>query len=308
MSLKQSTIAALTDADLTFQEDVPLAKRVFWRVGGPADALVRLSTLDQLIALQRIAAECDEPVLILGKGSNLLVSDAGIRGLVVQLTGELAGATASEHTPPQVCFGAGMPLVVALSRARKNRWTGLSCFAGIPGTIGGAVRMNAGSTMGETAVPLLHVDVVCRGGERRQIAFAALKMHYRSTELPEDAIVATATFQTTGADAEAEHTAIRAFLDHRKATQPLHLPSCGSTFRNPEGDYAGRLIDACGLKGVAIGGAQVSEKHANFVVNTGGGTAEDIRAIIEHIQERVQREQGVSLRREVHFVGDWGDR
>lgn len=305
MPLSQSTARALTDAELSFELDVPLAKRVYWRVGGPADAVVTVESHEALVRLQRAASATDTPVFVLGKGSNLLVSDAGIRGIVVLLKGELADATATDGPRPQVTVGAGMPLVVLLSRAKKNGWTGLGCFAGIPGSVGGAVTMNAGSTLGETHEPLLHVDIVHADGTPERLTTAELDMSYRTCHMPKGAVIATATFQTTGADVDDEQEVLRTFLERRKATQPLHLPSCGSTFRNPPGDHAGRLIEVSGLKGYRVGGACVSEKHANFVVNDSPCTASDIRAVIEHVQDEVERQHGVRLQREVHFIGEW---
>lgn len=305
MLLSQSTARALADAELTVKLDVPLAKQVYWRVGGPADAVVTVTTKSELTRLQAIASQTQTPVFVLGKGSNLLISDAGIRGIVVLLKGELADAHATADVPPQITVGAGMPLVVLLSRAKRFGWTGLGCFAGIPGSVGGAVRMNAGSTMGETDTPLLHVDVVRSDGTPQRLTTAELNMSYRTSHVPNGAIIATATFQTTNADADAEQAVLKTFLERRKATQPLHLPSCGSTFRNPPGDHAGRLIEVSGLKGYRVGGACVSEKHANFIVNDGPCTATDIRAVVEHVQDEVENKHGVRLQREVHFVGEW---
>jgi len=167
--------------------------------------------------------------------------------------------------------------------------------------------MNAGSTMGETAGCLHSVQVVMPDGTVTSLTADALRMSYRTTHLPDGAIIATATLQCTDADADAEQESIRDFLGHRKATQPLHLPSCGSTFRNPDGDHAGRLIEVSGLKGFRIGGASVSEKHANFIVNEGECSATDIRRVVEHVQRAVHEQHGVMLQREVHFVGDWSD-
>lgn len=307
MSLPESTRTALDDAQLDWSADAPLHKRVYWRIGGSADALVNVRTLEELQAVQRIAHDTGTPLMVLGKGSNLLIADAGIRGIVVQLTGELADTQPHGEHPVLLTAGAGLPLVVLLSRAKRFGWTGLACFAGIPGTIGGAVRMNAGSTMGETVTPLRSVDIVHRDGSLQTLTVDALDMSYRTSHLPAGSVLARATFQTTTDDPEEEATRIKDFLARRKATQPLNLPSCGSTFRNPPGDAAGRLIEAAGLKGFRIGGAQVSEKHANFVVNLGACSAANVRAVIEHVQDEVEQRFGVRLEREVHFVGDWGD-
>jgi UDP-N-acetylmuramate dehydrogenase len=305
MPLSTATASALTSAGLTFEVNANLARRSYWRVGGLADALLPIGTLAELSTLQRTARVHRVPVFVLGNGSNLLISDLGVRGMVVQLTGELAGSHADGGTPPIISFGAGLRLVVAMARARKAGWTGLEAFAGIPGTVGGAVRMNAGSTMGETQDQLIDVDLVLPDGTTKTLEASQLGFGYRRCVLPEGAIIASARFRTTGGDSTDSQARIAAFLARRKATQPLNFPSCGSTFRNPPGDHAGRLIEASGLKGYQIGGAQVSEKHANFIVNTGEATASDIRRLIEHVVGVVDRVHGVKLVREVHYAGAW---
>lgn len=305
MPLDPTTASALARAGLPFTEDVPLAKRTWWRVGGPADALVTVESIEALQAAQRIGAVTGTAVTVLGNASNLLVSDRGIRGLVLALEGDLAGVTADQAHPPVLIAGAGLKLTVLLARAKKNGWTGLECFAGIPGTVGGAIRMNAGSTLGETEAALIDVDVVLRDGTITTLSRDDLRMSYRTTHLPDGAIVAKARLRTTGADAVASEERVKTFLERRKATQPLDLPSCGSTFRNPPGGFAGQLVESNGLKGFTIGGAQVSEKHANFVVNLGSATAADIRRVIEHVERTVRERSGVELEREVHYLGDW---
>lgn len=301
MGLSSVVAAALGAAGLRWEADVPLAKRTYWRVGGPADALVFAGDLDELCRLQQLAAAHAVPVFPLGVASNLLVSDAGVRGLVLVLDRALAEIGLAEE---RVVAGAGARLSVLLARAKTNGWTGLEWAAGIPGTVGGAVRMNAGSALGECKDALVDV-VVAVDGAPRTLSLADLNMSYRTTHLPSGAIVASARFQPTGGDAAASEARVSEFLAKRKATQPLDLPSCGSTFRNPQGDAAGRLIEASGLKGFTVGGAQVSLKHANFVVNLGGATATDIRRVIEHVEDTVSAAQGVHLEREVIYAGSW---
>lgn len=304
MALAQ-LLAELRAAEIPFDTNVPLARRTWWRVGGPADAYVTVRGLEALSRVQAAARQAGVPITVLGNASNLLVSDRGIRGLVVALDGALADI---EVLPEgRLALGAGLKLVVVLARAKRNGWTGLECFAGIPGTVGGAVRMNAGSSLGETATPLVSVDLVRGDGNVEVWDKSRLQLSYRTCVIPDDAIVSRATFQTTGADPDASDEIVRTFLEKRKATQPLDLPSCGSTFRNPPGDAAGRLIEAAGLKGFSIGGAEVSPKHANFVVNNGGATADEIRRVIAHMQRTVEDRFGVRLQPEVHFVGEWAD-
>ncbi|MCO4744129.1 MAG: UDP-N-acetylmuramate dehydrogenase [Proteobacteria bacterium] len=307
MPLTDATRSALAAADVPFDEDVPLASRAWWRVGGPADALVTASTLEHLIAVQRIAAETETPVFVLGNGSNLLVSDAGVRGMVVLLRGELAKCTPLDDAASRIEVGGGFKLTVLVSRSHRNGWTGLEVFAGIPGTIGGAIRMNAGAGLGETVDALVSAEAVLPGGTVRTFTVDELKMSYRTCELPAGAIVARAILATRGGDPDVFRERVRSFLERRKASQPLKHPSCGSTFRNPPGDYAGRLIEAAGLKGFQIGAAQVAHKHANFVLNLGGATASDLRRVVEHVQNTVQEQFGVKLEREVHYAGDWSD-
>jgi len=286
-------------------EDVPLAKRAWWRAGGQADGWATISTQEALGQVLRIATDTGCPIFPMGNGSNLLVADAGIRGLVVHLGGELARC--ERTAADQVVLGAGLKLMVLQNRAAREGWTGLECFAGIPGTVGGAVRMNAGSRLGEVVDNLVWADVVLPSGGVERLPAAALGLGYRTSELPPGAVVAAACMKLSDEDPAAHQSRVRSFLDRRKATQPLDLPSCGSTFRNPEGDHAGRLIEAAGLKGLTIGGAQVSTKHANFIVNLGDASAADIRRVIEAVEREVSEQHGVQLHREVHYVGDWGN-
>lgn len=301
MALPAAAAEALRDAGVPFEEDAPLARRVWWRVGGPADAIIEARTADDLRAASAIAAAHGLPLHALGNGSNLLVADDGVAGLVVHL-GALDGAELDRDGLLRV--GAGLRDAVLLARAAKQGWAGLDAFAGIPGTVGGAVRMNAGSTLGEISDSLVDVDVVLPGGAGATLPASDLDLGYRRCRLPPGAIVTSARLRLADpATFGAGQARIQAFLAHRKATQPLDLPSCGSTFRNPPGDHAGRLIEAAGLKGFTIGGAQISPKHANFVVNLGHATAADITAVILHARDTVLHRFGVELRPEVEALG-----
>jgi len=305
MPLPRSTANALSAQGVDFESDVPLIKKTWWRAGGPADGFVLAPDLPTLVAVQRAANDTGCPLFVLGNASNLLVSDRGVRGMVVRLTGALAEMRVEPGDPPTLKLGAGLKLVRFLSWMQRHAWTGLEGLAGIPGTIGGAVRMNAGTTLGEVVDTLVDVGLVTAAGEVRELPASALNMAYRHAELPEGAIVSWARFRTGGLDPQESRERVQAHLDYRARTQPVDVPTCGSTFRNPPDDTAGRLIEATGLKGLRIGAAEVSQKHANFIVNTGGATADDIRALVERVQREVQTAQGVSLRREVHFAGDW---
>lgn len=304
MPLPPDTARALHDLGVAFDEDAPLVKRTWWRAGGPAGGLVTARDLPALAAIQRAAHDTGCSVFVLGNASNLLVSDRGIPGLVLRLAGELASISA-EGDPPVLRLGAGLKLMPFIGRMQREGWTGLEMLAGVPGTMGGAVVMNAGTSLGEVVDALLDVEVVLPDGTIETLTRDDLRMSYRTAHLPDGAIVASARLRTTGDDPEASRRTIQAHLDYRANTQPVDVPTCGSTFRNPPGDRAGRLIEAAGLKGARIGGAQVSEKHANFLVNTGEATASDIRRLIEHVQAEVARVHGVELVREVHYAGDW---
>ncbi len=301
-----SALDALSDtlarAGLRVARDEPLAKKTWWRVGGPADLWVEAPDRASVARVTRAASEVDVPVFPLGNASNLLVSDKGIRGVVLRLTGELANA---ERAGDHLLIGGGARLVQLLKRAERERWTGLEMLAGIPGTMGGAVVMNAGTKLGEVKDGLVDVDVVLPDGEHGALGLADLRMRYRHAELPPGAIVTSARMRLTDEDPAVAFAHVAEHLAYRARTQPVDVPTCGSTFRNPEGDTAGRLIESCGLKGTRIGAAQVSEKHANFVVNTGGATATELRELIERMQAVVFERTGVRLQREVVLAGEW---
>lgn len=303
MALPRDFVAELGRYDIVLQENEPLARKTWWRVGGPADGYVEVSDAPTLCTLARVAHAHAVKLLALGNASNLLVSDSGVRGVVVRLVGEL---TASDEEPDRlVRLGGGLKLVALLRRAERARWTGLEFFAGIPGTVGGAVRMNAGAKLGEVADRLVGVGLVLQDGTQRTVPKADLGLRYRHADIPAGAFVVWARFVLTDEDFADSQRRVADHLEYRARTQPVDVPTCGSTFRNPPGDAAGRLIEQSGLKRLTIGRAQVSEKHANFVVNLGGATASDIRRLIETIQRRVEEATGTVLEPEVHYAGDW---
>ncbi|MEN0061896.1 MAG: UDP-N-acetylmuramate dehydrogenase [Myxococcota bacterium] len=281
--------------------DEPLVKKTWWRVGGPAEAFAEVTSVEQLAETLRVTRAHDVPVFVLGNASNLLIGDGGIPGLVVRLGGDLARLEAPE--PGRLVLGGGLKLVSLLRQAQRDGYTGLEMVAGVPGTVGGAIRMNAGTRLGEIGDRVRHVDVLRGDGSKARWTPEQLAFAYRHCTLPPDAIVVAAHMELTDLDPEESRAQIAEHLDYRARTQPTDVPTCGSTFRNPPGDSAGRLIDAAGLKGFAIGAARVSEKHANFVVNAGNATAADIRAVIETVQARVHETFGVELQREVHYAG-----
>jgi len=305
MPLPNETTKRLHDASIRVQQDANLARRSWWKAGGHADGMVTVKTMEQLCTTQRIASDTGCPLFVLGNGSNLLISDQGVRGMVVKLAGDLAAIESSDGASPRIRVGGGARLQVLVKQAGEKGWCGLERLAGIPGTMGGAVRMNAGTHYGEVVDVLSTCDVVMPDGTIQTLANKDMGLLYRQSALPQGAIVAFASLQTTDEDPKQLVERIEHHLNYRATTQPIDVPTCGSTFRNPPGDSAGRLIEACGLKGHRIGGAEVSTKHANFLVNTGDATATDLRRLIEHVQAAVRAQTGVALQREVHFAGDW---
>src|SRR5688572_15262435 len=281
MPLDAEVAAALREEGVVFREDEPLAKKTWWRVGGPADAWIEAEPTT-LAATLRVASAHGVPVFVLGNASNVLIADAGVRGIVVRLVGDLATASRDGDV---LTVGGGLKLVSLLKLAERERWPGVDLFAGIPGTVGGAVTMNAGTKLGEVSDRLIDVAILHRDGTPDTLPGSALRFGYRHAELPAGSVVTAARLRLSGTW---EDTA-RHIADHlawRAKTQPTDVPTCGSTFRNPPGDAAGRLIDTCGLKGLTVGRAQVSEKHANFVVNLGGATAADLRTLITTVRTR----------------------
>lgn len=287
-------IDALRDAGATVTPNAPLHKLAFWRVGGPAEVLVDVKSLDQLV----LAMQFEGPITPLGRGSNALIHGSGIPGLTLRLRGELADLVGG-------AVGGGLWLNVLLSRLDKLGMAGCEMLAGVPGTLGGAIVMNAGTTLGEIGDIVQEVTVVLPGGEVRRIAGADCGFRYRGSSLPPGAVVASARVRLSTDPDGKRARARQRFLERRKRTQPLSSPSCGSTFTNPPGDHAARLIDAAGLKGHRIGGAEISEKHANFFLNTGDATPEDIAALIRHARAVVLERFGVELEPEVKLLGPW---
>jgi len=280
--------------------DEPLRRHGFYRLGGPAEAFAVIS---DAAALQRLMAT-GLPVTVIGNGSNLLVADAGVPGVCIRLKGDFL---ASEVSGDTVAAGGGLLNTVLLRRIDKAGLGGLGCLAGVPGTVGGAVRMNAGWSVGEIADRLLSADVILPSGEATTLTAAQLGFSYRrAAGLPAGAVVSRVRLRLLkGAAVDEERALVQRYLARRKATQPLDKPSCGSVFKNPPGDHAGRLIDASGLKGHTIGGAQISARHANFIVNLGGATAADVYALIRLARDTVLQEHGVRLEPEVHAIGAW---
>jgi UDP-N-acetylmuramate dehydrogenase len=282
------------------RENEPLARYNSWRVGGPAEQFYRPADLDDLTLFLSTLPR-SEPLLWLGLGSNLLVRDGGVRGTVIALSGALNGL---ERLPgDRVRAEAGVACAKVARFCADHDLTGAEFLAGIPGTMGGALAMNAGAWGGETWTCVETVETVERTGRRHLRDAGQYEVGYRSVIAPMEEWYVAATLKLSPGDGAASRERIRALLARRSETQPTGVASCGSVFRNPPGDHAGRLVEAAGLKGFRVGGAQVSEKHANSIVNTGNATAADLENLILHVQAEVERRFGVRLEPEVRIVG-----
>ena len=281
--------------------DEPMGRHNTWRTGGRARRFYQPSDLDDLCSFM---GELDprEPLLWLGLGSNLLVRDGGFPGTVISTFNVLAGLEWLEGAVLRA--GAGATCSKVARTAAKAGMVGAEFLAGIPGTMGGALAMNAGAFGGETWPLVRAVETVDRQGRLQRRTPADFRIAYRTVEGPADEWFVSVELQLQSGDAEAAQAGIRDLLARRGATQPTQQPSCGSVFRNPPGDHAARLIETAGLKGRAIGGACVSEKHANFIINTGAASAADLESLIVLVQETVERQHGIRLLTEVRIVGE----
>ncbi len=278
----------------------PMSRHTSWRVGGPAETFFVPASLDDLAQfLGKLHA--DIPVFWLGVGSNLLVRDGGIRGVVISATRILKDLERVE--PHAVRVGSGVPCTQLARQCLRWGIGPSEFFAGIPGTVGGALAMNAGAHGGETWERVASVRTIDRAGIVSERAAAEYSVGYRSVTGPSNEWFIEALLQFDPEVTPRRET-LDEMLERRKQTQPLGLPSCGSVFRNPPGDHAARLIEAAGLKGYSIGGAVVSEKHANFIINRDDATATDIEELIEHVRQTVIEKHGVELVHEVRIVGE----
>ncbi|NOV32134.1 UDP-N-acetylmuramate dehydrogenase [Methylomonas sp. ZR1] len=285
----------------TLLNNEPLAKYTSWRVGGPAQHLYIPENKADLIEF--IASlPAGEPLYWMGLGSNLLVRDGGIRGTVINTRGRLKEMYLADSE--RVYVEAGVPCAHVARFCADLGLTGAEFLAGIPGTMGGALKMNAGAFGGETWSIVERVEMINPRGEVILRDHHEFEVAYRSVKGLADEWFLSAQLKLSKGNSEASQQHIKALLEKRNASQPTNKPTCGSVFKNPPGDYAARLIEACGLKGFAIGGAVVSEKHANFIENRGNASSEDIEALIEHIQTQVRTQFGISLQTEVCRVGE----
>ena len=283
-------------------ENEPMKRHTTFRVGGPADYFTA-PDLKRLPELLNVCKKHGAACFIIGNGSNLLVGDKGIRGLVIQITDKTGEVSINGG---RLTAGAGMPLSKAANKAADAGLSGLEFAAGIPGTVGGAVVMNAGAYDGEIKDILSKVTVLDEGGNKRELSAEELELGYRRSCIPERRYIVTeAEFFLKPGNHNEIVAKMEKFRGLRAKKQPLEYPSAGSTFKRPEGCFAGKLIMDAGLSGLRVGGAQVSDKHCGFIINKDGASAEDIARLMQEVSERVKRRFGVTLEPEVRMIGEF---
>ncbi len=297
------SVLEILDESMVFVRE-PMSKHTTFRIGGPADLFLTPESIGQIESLCQLFRKEKIPYLVLGNGSNVLVGDQGIRGVVIQMGNRFASCEVSGNA---LKAQAGIKLSRLSGIALEHNLTGLEFAAGIPGTFGGALFMNAGAYEGEMSQVVTKVCYLDVNGMVREVPKEECSFGYRSsifTKNPE-LIVLGGTVQLEQGDASQIRAKMDDFAERRVSKQPLHLPSAGSTFKRPEGHFAGKLIQDAGLMGLRVGGASISEKHAGFVVNDRGATAKDVRNLMEEVQMRVMEKYGVMLEPEVRFLGEF---
>ena len=280
----------------------PASKHTSFRIGGPIDYLVLPQSVGQIAAVLQLSTENGIPVTILGNGSNVLVRDKGIRGLVIKISHNMSQVTNTEEV---ITAGAGALLTFVSKYAADQSLTGMEFAVGIPGTLGGAVFMNAGAYDGEMSQIVEAVTAVSHTGVLHKLNRQELNFGYRNSIFQENHyIIAEVSLVLKNGDTEQIKNEMQECTKRRRMKQPIELPSAGSTFKRPPGYFAGTLIEQAGLKGFTIGGAQVSPKHAGFVVNVGGATANDVLTLIAEVQKKVYDQFGVKIQPEVRIIGE----
>jgi len=303
MSIDTGIINKLKTVGCTVKECEPMQLHTSFKIGGPADVFVAVSTMEQLKMLLECVKEHNLPLMLVGNGSNLLVKDTGIRGIVAKLEGDFCRAELIDDVT--IKCGAGAALSAFCHTALENSLTGLEFAWGIPGSVGGAAFMNAGAYGGEMKDVVVECEYITPDGEIGVINAQDCAFGYRESIFQREKLyVISVTVRLEKGDAAEIRALMDDILGRRKDKQPLELPSAGSVFKRPVGYFAGGLIEQCGLKGAAVGGAQVSVKHAGFIVNTGGATCQNVLDLIAHIQETVKENTGVTLECEVRAIGD----
>lgn len=293
-------IEQLQKAGIPLAEQEPMTRRTTFGIGGPA-LLLRPRSRAELQAAMTLCREAGEEPFILGRGSNLLVSDSGISRPVIQLDGDFTAIIREGNT---LRCGAGASLIAVCRAAAENSLSGIEWGYGIPGSLGGGVYMNAGAYGGELRDVLTEVTFLDEAGEYRTLPAAELSLSYRHSifeDRPGTVIVGAVLTLTPGAPA-AIRAAMEDYMSRRREKQPLEYGSAGSTFKRPVGNYASALVDQCGLKGLSVGGAEVSRKHAGFIINRGGATAADVRELIAEVQRIVREKTGYTLECEIKYI------
>jgi UDP-N-acetylmuramate dehydrogenase len=281
----------------------PMAPYTTFRIGGEADALCFAKSLAELRQLVSYLNRENVPYLVMGKGSNLLIRNGGFDGILIIMRGELAIIDHRERDEPVVGAGAGLGLSDLVAYCSQRGLGGLEFLAGIPGTVGGAVVMNAGAFGKEMEGVVEDIQVLTPQGEVNTWRRSDLAFSYRNLSLPEKGIVVRACFRCVQEGQERVSRKVSDYLKRRKATQPLEYASAGSVFKNPQNEYAGRLLEEVGLKGKKVGGAMISLKHANYIVNTGGAKADDVLALMDMARETVKAKTGIDLESEIRIIG-----
>ena len=293
-------------AGMTVKSAEPLARYTSMKIGGPADYFIDVENEAALANLLRTLSRHRENFCLLGNGSNVLISDRGVRGAVIHLAGEFKQAQwREEDDTPRVDVGAACAVAQLVRQAARKGYSGLEFAEGIPGSVGGALFMNAGAFGSEFEKVVDQVEAITPGGEPLHLARAQMTFSYRDSHLPEGTIVTRVGLRLHKQESAEVTSKVRELVGKRKSSQPSGFPNSGSMFRNPPGDYAGRLIEAAGLKGKRIGQSQISERHANFIVNLGGAKAADVRQLMELARAAVQEKFGITLEAEVRLMGDW---
>ncbi len=293
-------IEQLQKAGIPLAEQEPMTRRTTFGIGGPA-LLLRPRSRAELQAAMTLCREAGEEPFILGRGSNLLVSDSGISRPVIQLDGDFTAITREGNT---LRCGAGASLIAVCRAAAENSLSGIEWGYGIPGSLGGGVYMNAGAYGGELRDVLTEVTFLDEAGEYRTLPAAELSLSYRHSIFEDrpGTVIVGAVLALTPGDPAAIRAAMEDYMSRRREKQPLEYGSAGSTFKRPVGNYASALVDQCGLKGLSVGGAEVSRKHAGFIINRGGATAADVRELIAEVQRIVREKTGYTLECEIKFV------
>lgn len=297
----KNLIELLSKLNISYAENEPMNLHTTFKIGGPCDVLITVKDIAELSAVIKACKDEGIPFMILGNGSNLLVSDDGIEGAVISLDGEFKDISVDGTT---ITSGAGAKLSKLCTVAMENSLGGLEFAYGIPGTVGGAMYMNAGAYGGEMKDVALSVTALTSEGELREYEASEMGLGYRTSVFKTNGdIILFAKYSLHTDDKEMIKARMDDVMGRRKSKQPLEFPSAGSVFKRPEGAFAGTLIEQCGLKGKTVGGAQVSEKHAGFIINIGGATCDDVMGLVKLVQDKVREETGFFLEREIIRTG-----